>query len=192
MSLDIPTPQDMVKTVRNRIVADLSSWTMRNMEYLCNSVATRGFIHLSELKFEKILLEEAGWNCTEKKAPDNRRWNYELVVSGKSQSFSEMTRAGPLSDIESKSFEGSKCITVTSPFVVWQAWRQNVEQKVQEKMENPIVQNELCIYGNNVTFDCDHEREAGIVRDFLEASGWTIILDEKFVIVCSPLYKYYF
>jgi hypothetical protein len=187
MSLDIPTPQDMVKTVRNRIVAELSSWTMRNMEDLCTCVETKSFTHLSNLKFEKMLLEEVGWHCTEKKSPDNHRWNYELVVSGKSQSFSEMTGR----PIESKS-QGSKCITVTSPFVVWQYWKQSVEMQVRAKMENPIVQSELCIYGNNVTFDCDTDRESGIMRDFLEASGWTIVLDEKFVIVCSPLHKYYF
>jgi hypothetical protein len=174
--LGIPNPQDMAKIVKNRAIRDLCQWATDNAAQLCGeSGLTRSYVNSTQLKFDQALLEQAGWICEERKAIGHYRcgYDYDLVISAKPGSFQKMPND----------------LYIISPLAIWETLQDKCERNVQEAMKLENFQDKLFIYGKNVTFKYDTEKEAEISKDILERNGWTIILAEELVIVWSPLHK---
>jgi hypothetical protein len=173
--LSIPNPQDVVTIVRNRAIQELCRWATSNAAWLCSENGlTREYVNLTQLRFDKVLLEQAGWTCEEKKASGKYHNVYDLIVCAKPQSFHTQMEY---------------FINCISPCMIWKTLESDCKQKLQKSMNAENVQDRLCIYGKNVTFEYDTEKEAEVAKDFLELSGWTIILSDKIVTVWSPLHK---
>ena len=176
LKMSIPYPQDVATIVKNRAIQELCSWATNNAAWLCGeSGSTRGYVNVTKLKFDKVLLEQAGWTCEERKLSGKYRCGYELIVFAKLQSFHKHCHVCD--------------VGVVSPCTIWKTLEAKCAKKLQQSMKDEDVQDQLFIDGKNVTFAYDTEKEAEVAKDVLESNGWTIILSEKIVTVWSPLHK---
>jgi hypothetical protein len=169
-------PGDIESMVINRAIQVLCSWLTSDAAWLCGDAgSTRGYANLTQLRFHKVLLEKAGWTCEERKDCGHYSYEHELVVSAKPESFHTPCKVPD--------------VKVISPYAIRQTLEHTCKKKIQQSMKDEDVQDQLLIYGRNVTFEYYTEKEAEIAKDWLEDSGWTIDLSKKLVIVWSPLHE---